>query len=260
MASFHLIRYPDIGATRYMGLDRPVLRATGGLLFWRLLGTGRGTSMSLGADPRRWALLAVWRDEPALEAFLEHSPIAARWRERASEYWHVRLTPVTSRGHWGGVAPFVPSIPPSPPIRPASSLPLGLLSAREPDLPTDALPRPAAKGPSTPDGPVAVLTRASVRALRLVAFYRSIAAVDRELRESDGCLASLGIGEWPLVRQATFSLWRDATAAGSFAYRGVHHRQVISRVRAENWYAEELFARFIPYASTGTWDGRDPLR
>ncbi len=222
---------------RHMAFDRPVLRRTGGLMFWRLLGSGRGASTTLGADLRRWALLAVWRDERALEEFLARSPIPARWRREAVEAWHVRLAPIASRGRWNGVEPFTPvSRLPGPPGRAGSH---------------------ATAGPE--DGPVAVLTRASIRPSRLVAFYRSVPAVERWLRAQEGCLASVGLGEWPLARQATFSLWRDAAAVRAFAYAGRAHREVVERVRAHDWYSEELFARFIPYASVGTWDGADPL-
>ena len=82
----------------------------------------------------------------------------------------------------------------------------------------------AAPAVPAPGERVAVLTRATIRPRRLVRFYRAVPAVDHALASADGCLRAVGIGEWPVARQATFSLWRDAAAIRDFAFRAGPHR------------------------------------
>jgi hypothetical protein len=225
IASFHLVREPawkaPLALSR-LGTDRLRLGRVGGLAFWRLLGTGSGDRTGGGADLSRTALFAVWEDEADLDAFLVRHAIPRRWT-RAQESWHVRLRGIGGHGRWRGVDPL------------------------------DGLVRGAG------DGAVAIITRADVRRRSWKAFGAASDVVDAELHTAPGLIDVVGIGEAPVGRLATFSLWESLQAARHFAYAMPDHTAVVERTRAEDWYAEEMFARFEPYASTGTWNGRDPL-
>lgn len=211
------------GNLQRLASERRSLAATDGLRFWRLCGTGAGSSTAASADLRRRAVFALWADEADLDAFLVKSPLAAAWRG-AAEYWHVRMRGAVGHGTWRGV-----------------------------DV-VETLGRPA-----TMDGPVAFITRADIRSSAQRRFQRSGPAVDQELHAADGLRAVVAIGEAPILRQGTFSLWDSAAAARAFAHDSPHHRAVVERTRREGWYSEEMFAAFSPYASSGTWDGVDPL-
>jgi len=225
IASFHLVREPRPKTPLVLarlGMDRPRLDRVGGLAFWRLLGTGRGSDTGPGADLARSAVFAVWEDESDLDRFLESHPIARRW-DRAAESWHVRLNALGGHGRWRGVDPL------------------------------DGL----AKGDSS--GHVAIVTRADVRRSAGRAFGHAAREVDTELHTAEGLIDVVGIGEAPIGRLATFSVWESIAAVRTFAHTMPRHQEVIKQTRDGDWYSEEMFARFEPYGSTGEWDGRDPL-
>jgi heme-degrading monooxygenase HmoA len=229
IAALTLARYPwrnAYGALAGMGLNGILLRRVPGLRFWKLLGSARG--LAFGAwNPHRYGLFTVWQSPAALDAFERDSPLMAAYRRCADELWTVRLKPISWRGAWGGVNPFANAAPAAP---------------LAPD-----------------DGPLAILTRATIRPLRVRAFRAAARQVNTELAQRPGLLAAIGLGEAPLFIQATFSLWASPHAVRGFAYSGPEHIAAMRRKDSEHWYSEELFARFQPIASYGAWDGRDPL-
>jgi heme-degrading monooxygenase HmoA len=145
-------------------------------------------------------------------------------RRRAIETWTAYLHPTHSRGLWSGVNPFTPAAAP---------------------------PRA---------GPVIVLTRATIRLSKLRAFWSAVPGTSDALEGHAGLILSVGVGEAPFGRQATFSIWRDEQAIRDYARKEQAHAEVIRRTREEGWYAEELFARFVASGAEGAWAGDDPLK
>ncbi|GAA4009098.1 hypothetical protein GCM10022408_21550 [Hymenobacter fastidiosus] len=203
-----------------MGTAQRPLQRVAGLRFQKLLGSGAG---GFGALPNlhRYGLMAVWESEAAAEAFFQTHALWLDYQRRAQEIWTARLAPLKSHGLWDGVNPF--------------------------DYATES---------PTAEGPVAVLTRASIHWLKAPRFWRYVAPVSATIAHAPGVRAAIGLGELPVVRQATVSLWDSAQAMQDYAYRSEKHREVIRLTRQEQWYSEEMFARFRVLGTEGTWDGR----
>lgn len=211
-------------ALAQMGLAGFQLKKIAGLRFWKMMGSGEGGGFSLKPDWARYALLAVWESDRHADRFFAESGLMRQFRRRAAEIWTIRLLPVRVQGKWSGRNPFEPTVKPQP-----------------------------------ESSPVAVLTRASIKIAKLGRFWSFVPQTSREIKRAEGLIASIGIGEAPFFRQATFSLWQSETDMKNFAYKSKIHAEVVKLTRAENWYGEELFARFAPVSAEGVWNGRNPL-
>jgi hypothetical protein len=230
LVTLHVWRIPRRAlphALTRMAVDRRRLRATPGVRFGKLLGTGSGTSFGpTDADLTRWAALVVWAD-PARAAGFDDAPVGRAWGRIALASARLDLRPLASRGRWAGVEPFGD---------PAGGTP--------------------------PTGAVLALTRARLRPVRAATFWRAVPPIAAALRDAPGLTARFGIGEAPLGWQGTVTVWRSSTELHDFAYRQPEHRSAIMRTPTEGWYAEELFARFEVRAVRGDrsvldWAGHD---
>lgn len=98
---------------------------------------------------------------------------------------------------------------------------------------------------------MAVLTRATIRIRRLKRFWAHVDDVAKEMKQADGFITSIGVGEIPLIKNGTFSLWESKGHIKRFAYKMQSHSNVVAKTRKENWYQEEMFVRFKPLLIKG---------
>jgi spheroidene monooxygenase len=227
VVSLSLFRFPQKGARIWvlgqMALARISLARMPGLSFWKLCGSGTGEGFTPKPNWQVWAILGVWTDETAARRAIASAPVWGRWRARALESWTIYLDPATVRGHWSGVTPF-----------PATG--------------------------TLPQGPLAAMTRATVRPTKALRFWRRVPDISAVIGEDPNVIFKIGIGEVPLIHQVTFSIWPDAASMSNFARGDGPHGRAIRAVRDEGWFNEELYARFRILGAEGLWEGGDPLR
>jgi hypothetical protein len=222
-----IVRYPRWLAWAgllSMAVFRIPLATAGKLRFWKLLGCGRNGSFDIVPDLRQWAVLLVWDESVATHANPLPAFMRGWWRLFGCERCTISLQPVEAHGSWDGQHCF------------------------------GELPRQAAG-----DGMVAVLTRASIRAGKLRRFWTHVASAAAPLTAAPGFISSVGIGEIPWIRQATFSIWENRESMKAYAYGSAAHTDVIRKTREEGWYSEEMFARFAILGVDGTIRGKSPL-
>jgi hypothetical protein len=121
--------------------------------------------------------------------------------------------------------------------------------------------RPSTDGvvPLAKDEPLAVLTYGRVRPRYVPAFMWNNRKAVRQVTEQPDLVARVGLGDGVRIA-STFSLWRSQGAVVRYAYGSGPHKPIQRRSLDTPWGSEYFFARFRPLASSGTWDGRDPLK
>ena len=206
------------GYARFV-IGRFAMRHVPGLVMSKVMGSGDGGGFGLKPSSSRQALFCRFTAVDSADTFLK-SPIAQAYAQRAQEFCSAKLRAYSCRGAWSGQSIAVTASP-----------------------------------PDSGSGPIATLTRASIRPMSARRFWRMQPASEVSLSEASGCLMATGVGEAPFFRQATFSLWANTAAMDAYARTGAH----LAAIRAAHegaFFSESMFARFVPLQLAGRWRGQ----
>ena len=194
-------------AFRNMGLGVGRYGLPEGLEWLKLLGSGGRNGFGLWPNWGGYALLAAFPSEVLAEAALGSGVWEAYRRHSACAKTYL-LRPLQAHGAWDGAAPF------------------------------------RTTGDYDREAETVVLTRARIKLRHVPAFWRRVRAVSESVDDYPERTFSVGVGEHPVVQQATVSHWTSGRAMEDYAYRSRYHSEVVRLTRERGWYAEELFCRF----------------
>ena len=179
--------------------------------FRKLMGSGQSGTFDKKPNWNQWAYLYCWENLEDFEKFQKNGMQFKYLKYFANQQFTIFLNPIQSHGLWDNQNPFLNN--------------------------NENLKNDLSK-------PVAVLTRANIRPQKAISFWENVPMASQNLRSATGYIYSIGIGEIPLLKQATFSIWENLESMKKFAYKNQNHGEVIKLKKQQNWYSEELFARF----------------
>jgi hypothetical protein len=210
-------------ASRLWGWSRIVkgpqaLQDIPGLLFSKVLGSGYEGGFGLRPSPSRQGLFGLFESLETAQNFVAKSSLLQAYQERSDELCWVLLKTWSCRGSWDGQSLDVCA---AQPIK----------------------------------GPVAALTRASIKLAKAPAFWRHAPPSQNALTDAKGCQLAVGLGEAPFVRQATFTIWDSVSDMNAYARSGAH-LEAIQDAAQNDYFSESMFARFVPLQLQGQWHGK----
>ena len=180
------------------------------IIFYKLLGTGAGEGFSLVPDFSTYAVLAVWNYYENAKKFIERSDYSKLISEKAYSRNDFFLKTIQSQGLWNNKNPF---------------------NKNTVDLDKNKK--------------IGIITRGKIRLIKQLDFWLNVPKASNAIKNAKGVEFYKGIGELPLMEQATFSVWKNFDAVKKFAYNSRAHSEIIKKTRKRNWYSEDLFARFM---------------
>jgi spheroidene monooxygenase len=201
-----------------MALARWPLSRLPGLKFFKLCGTGTGEGFTPIPNTAVWTILCVWDTEETAHRTVATAPVFARYRAHATESCTLFLRATSARGAWSRRTPFTPVA-------------------------------------NLPPGPIAALTRATVRPRAALKFWNRAGPISDVIGDNRDVIFKIGMGEVPWMQQVTFSIWPDLASMAAFARADGPHARAVKAVRDGKWFREELYARFRVLDRLGTWPG-----
>jgi len=223
--SFHLAEVPRHVGLRALIGSGPDVAGLDHAECLSLMRLGAPTVSPDRLQLRRVAVFAQWRDEAALDGYLEADPLG----RRLAEGWHVRLEFLR---RWSTLAAL-------------------------PGLPVRA-------GRWDQDEPVVAVTVARMRIPELPRFLRHGKPVERLVRDHPGVTLALAAVRPPRT-VATFSVWRSVREMEEMVHGRsdvadpARHARAMAERERRDFHHEFATFRFRPTTEHGSWQGRSGI-
>ena len=177
-----------------------------GLKFIKLLGTGSKDGFSVIPDFSSYVMITSWENDDFRKKFIDKNELFQEIINKSSKRIEIKIDPYNYIGSWNGINPFK-------------------------------------NKSSYKKGKIIVLTRARVKLNKLINFLISTSSAAKSINSKTGAEYYKGVGELPIIEQATISIWKSEQSMKDYAYSDKSHLKIINKARKNKWYSEELFVR-----------------